>query len=253
MCTASWILEGSGYELFFNRDEKLTRKPADPPKLDQRDGIRFLAPSDGDFGGTWIGTNEFGVSVCLLNGVHSAGIPAPANRRSRGLLVLDLIAARSVSELAARLEAGGFSLYAPFTMAALGPSEPAAVMEWNGSETSFRFQPERQFMLTSSSFDSGRVKEGRRKRYALLPTAATPEQLRAFHGSHEPEASAYSVCIHRTDAQTVSFSRIRVSATETNFFYTPAALCKKAPGVNLTLPRSPLCGDRAGMRLADQR
>src|SRR6516225_12282164 len=134
MCTVTWLREEGGYHLFCNRDEKLTRKPALPPQLGVRDGVRYLAPIDGDFGGTWIATNEFGVSLCLLNGalLNGTGGPRPAVVRSRGLLLLDLISSRSLEEVVNTVEATDLTLYASFTLAALSPGEPAMVIEWNG-------------------------------------------------------------------------------------------------------------------------
>jgi len=46
MCTVSWIHDSDGYEVLCNRDEKLTRQPALPPQIRERDGIRYLAPVD---------------------------------------------------------------------------------------------------------------------------------------------------------------------------------------------------------------
>src|ERR1700693_4285949 len=98
MCTISWIHDKDGYQLLCNRDEKLTRKSAVEPRLAVRNGTRFLAPVDGDFGGTWIATNEFGISVCLLNGAGDQH-----NVRSRGLLIPDLISAPSVAVVCERV------------------------------------------------------------------------------------------------------------------------------------------------------
>src|SRR5260221_11105891 len=81
MCTVSWLHEDDGYHLLCNRDEKLSRAPALPPRIQERNGVRYVAPIDGNFGGAWIGANEFGVSICLLNGVTRCG-----GVRSRGLL-----------------------------------------------------------------------------------------------------------------------------------------------------------------------
>src|SRR5205809_93249 len=101
MCTISWIHDANGYQLLCNRDERLTRKSALEPRLAVRNDTRFLAPVDGDFGGTWIATNEFGVSLCLLNGASLTGseIHAAAPKRSRGLLLLDLIPESSVAAI----------------------------------------------------------------------------------------------------------------------------------------------------------
>jgi transport and Golgi organization protein 2 len=241
MCTISWIHDKDGYQLLCNRDEKLTRKSALEPRLAVRNGTRFLAPVDGDFGGTWIATNEFGVSVCLLNGANLTGseICATAPSRSRGLLLLDLIPLPSVAAICNRLRETDISAFAPFTLAALEPGHPAAVVDWDGSKRRFRIEEADRFMLTSSSFDYEEVRRSRHEEYSRVHDG---EGLFAFHRSHAPARGAYSTCMHRADAQTVSFSWIQVSRKETDFFYIPGAPCEKLPGVRLKLARYPSSG-----------
>jgi hypothetical protein len=222
MCTVTWTQEADGYQLLCNRDEKRTRAQAAAPRLQTRDGVRFIAPADGDFGGTWISANEFGVTLCLLNG-------APGSARvSRGLFLLELAPARSVVEVAARFSERDLTNYAPFTVATLEPNR-AEVMTWDGNQKALR--PTSEAFLTSSSFDPEGVAARRRAAFERRL------DLFSFHASHGPRADAYSTCMHRADAETVSFSWIRVTGSEVGFFYTPAAPCKWAPGESLSLPR----------------
>jgi hypothetical protein len=233
MCTVTWLHEEGGYHLFCNRDEKLTRKPALPPQLGVRDGVRYLAPIDGDFGGSWIATNEFGISLCLLNG--TAG-PRPPAARSRGLLLLDLVSSRSLEEAAKTVEATDLMLYATFTLAALSPGEPAKVIEWNGWRSSIRTQPGSCYMLTSSSFDTEAVKRIRAEEFArLVGEGYSANGLQDFHRSHSPSRSAYSPCMHRLDAQTVNFSRLHVRHSESLFIHSLAAPCICLPERQATL------------------
>jgi hypothetical protein len=233
MCTVSWIHEPGGYQLFCNRDEKLTRGKAKPPRNAVRDGVRFLAPVDADFGGTWIATNEFGLSLSLLNGA-----PGPSFR-SRGLLVLDLISLPSIAALVDRVTTLDLSPYAPFALAGVEAQEPAAVVEWNGDRAAFSFPNESHFMLTSSSFDSGRVREKRGEEYSELTSlGCTPELLADFHKGHGETPSAYSICMHRPDAETVSFSWIHASCAATEFTYYDQAPCRRSQATKVRLPRS---------------
>lgn len=213
-----------------------------PPRLAVQDSVRFLAPVDGDFGGTWIATNEFGVSLCLLNGakVNGSGGGDRGTARSRGLLLPELISSSSVAAISEHVHSADFAVFAPFTLAAVGPGQPAALVEWDGVRKTVCLQDEPCFMLTSSSFDTEAVRASRREEFRGL-VASRPQVdaalLVKFHGSHVPTRSAYSTCMHRPDAETVSFSRIRVSEREADFFYMPAAPCNGAPGVLLKLPR----------------
>ena len=247
MCTVTWVHDDDGYQLLFNRDERRTRKPATSPQLAVRDGVRFLAPVDGDFGGTWIGVNELGVSVCLLNGANlmrsevQPATPGPSESlKSRGLLLLDLIATPSIAAACARLRRADLSAFEPFTIAALEPGQSASLVEWNGIEKTVISCGESYLPLTSSSFDAERARNKRQDEYLrfLNPSEQlNADLLFAFHQSHGPAPSAYSACMHRADAETVSFSWIRVTHSDVDFFYTPAAPCKCSPGERTKLTR----------------
>src|ERR1051326_3966193 len=68
VCTVSWTHQPGGYHLLCNRDEKRTRGAARAPELRLIGGTRCISPADSDFGGTWIAVNEWGLTLCLLNG-----------------------------------------------------------------------------------------------------------------------------------------------------------------------------------------
>jgi len=225
MCTVSWIYQDDGYQLLCNRDERRTRAKALPPKILTQNGVRFIAPIDGDFGGTWIATNEFGVSICLLNG-HPRESARP--RLSRGMVVLKLIAAASVRRVQELLGSLDLSTFASFTLAALQTGQPATVVEWSGAELAARDPG--VCLLTSSSYDWEAVQLARRLEFEGRVRSRNVRALSEFHESHAAEGGAYSVCMHRDDAETVSFSRVEVTRTETSFFYTPDAPCRRVPG-----------------------
>lgn len=75
MCTVTWTRTSGGYHLFMNRDELWTRGVAEGPALREGGAVRYLAPIDSDAGGTWIGVNAYGVTLCLLNHYPEAGEP----------------------------------------------------------------------------------------------------------------------------------------------------------------------------------
>jgi hypothetical protein len=242
MCTVSWIYSPEGYQLFFNRDEKLTRRKAAPPSLAVSEAVQFLAPVDGDFGGTWIACNELGVTLCLLNGANLTGSSGaePKCPQSRGAIVPALIGVSSVAEICERFRHTELMTFAPFTIAALGPHRPAALCEWDGSKKTQIFCEDSLFMLTSSSFDTEAVRAARRQEFrggVLSSERVSPSALADFHRSHRPARSAYSICMHRPDAETVSFSHIQVNAQAVDFFYVPGAPCEGVSGVSLSQVR----------------
>ena len=105
MCTVTWIVESHGYQLFFNRDELRTRKPAEKPTIRTNAILPFIAPADGDHGGSWIAVNEAGLCVCLLNGDggREAQPPTGTTFVSRGLLPLTLADCTTTTEIGRRI------------------------------------------------------------------------------------------------------------------------------------------------------
>jgi hypothetical protein len=180
MCTVTWVHRKDGYELLCNRDERRTRAKALPPAIRTQDGVRFIAPIDGDFGGTWIATNEFGLSVCLLNGPRAAG---DQPRLSRGLLVLKLISASSPEEVNNRIQRIDLGAFPSFTIVALRIAGPARVTNWTGVELAAGDSD--KGLLTSSSFDPDGVRAERLREFqSRVAGRSTGEMLHAFHGSH---------------------------------------------------------------------
>ncbi len=244
MCTVTWLRVDGGYELFCNRDERRSRLPAHAPEVRELRGVRFVAPADGNFGGTWIGVNECGLALCLLNRYDVEEADPLRQYTSRGTLVLDLMDAPDRAAVRGRLGATDLSRYQPFTLLALAPGEPATLARWSGRALNVEDDAELALPLVSSGFDPTGVSTWRR---ALLfdgdrtTSRLTPDRLAGFHHSHEPAAGPYSVCMHRDDAETVSYSRIRVCGDAVEFEYLPGAPCGGGLVARATLERA-ACG-----------
>ena len=240
MCTLCWLGAPGGYAVYFNRDERRTRRPGLRPVVSQQDGVRFVAPRDGDHGGTWIAVNQHGVTVALLN-VYT-GPPAPGREStSRGLLVLGLAIARSVAEAESRLRSLDRAPFQPFQLALFGPAEVPRAVHWDGTALDVRDLGEADRPLTSSGYDAGGAARSRRAEFRRLSAergAVDAALLEAFHRSHAPERGALSPCMHREEAATVSFTRVFVERGSASLVYHPAAPCEPAEDVAVDLARS---------------
>jgi len=243
VCTLTWHDRAAGYRVFFNRDERRERKPGLPPEVRESGGTRFIAPQDGDFGGTWIASNEHGLSVCLLNG-FPAGAAAPARARTefttRGELPRLAIALASSAEVAAWLNAHDLTRFRPFLLVTFEVGGAGLVADWSGIALSIKCGRPVEQPLVSSSFYSEEV---RRSRVAVFRDferqsagSAEPAMHLAFHASHRPAEGPHSPCMHRPDASTVSFSQVEVDARQVRFHYAPHSPCRglpAGPGVRL--------------------
>jgi transport and Golgi organization protein 2 len=228
MCTVSWLHQLNGYQLFCNRDEKRTRKPARAPRVHVVGGTRCISPLDGDFGGTWIGANEFGVSVCLLN--RYADVPVAAPTISRGRLVLEALACNSVETVLTRMASLDVREFAPFTIIALESGRPAAALIWNGRETTAVNNADVLVPVVSSSADQRSAVRERNAEFRRVCggcTGVDPAALESFHSSHLRGPGANSPCMHRDDDETVSFTRLAVCGKTVTVSYSPAAPCRR--------------------------
>jgi hypothetical protein len=233
VCTLSWHDEPGGYRMFFNRDERRERLPAIPPSVQLRGDTRFIGPLDGDFGGTWIAVNEYGLSVCLLNGFpapHEIALPDRDDYISRGQLPLTIVEAPSAQRASAALRELDLERFRPFVLAAFEPGDGALLARWSGRTLALSSgRPPRQ-PIVSSSFFTEEVRSSRLAVFREMQRDLDGEKLHlAYHRAHRPAAGPHSPCMHRPDASTVSFSHIQVDETRVQFHYTPGPPCRTAP------------------------
>lgn len=116
MCTLSlYFHQFSHYPLVVaaNRDEYYARPSAAPQVLSDRPLI--FGGKDLQAGGTWLGINEHGLLVGILNR-RSEATEDRSNKRSRGLLCLEILGARDSNQAVAILRRQRASAYLPFNL-----------------------------------------------------------------------------------------------------------------------------------------
>lgn len=239
MCTASWLCDPSGFELFFNRDEQRSRPPAHPPRIETLDGVRAILPRDGQENGTWIGVNEFGLVVCILNLYEADYVPSAP--RSRGHLVTELLASDGLDAFAERLAHRDLAPYRGFTLVAFdvdteGVLERTLGLRWDGesaTRTGDLAPP-----LISSGYDLAGVRARRRATWEeMVGEPPTRDALERYHASRTHTDGAYDVSMARPDACTVSHTRVRVTAERVHVRYVDGAPADGGAGVHVALER----------------
>jgi hypothetical protein len=237
VCTLSWFPEGSSYHVVFNRDEQRERTPAVPPAIFEGSSGKFLAPLDPPSQGTWLAVTDRGLTFGVLN-FNQAGVevPVPENRESRGTLIMDLAGQRSSDRHAVdRLVARDLTPFQPFIAVGLD-IEGVTLVEWDGTSAQIRDVEDPGLVMTTSSFDPDGVTQSREGVFALAQPP-TLEGLRATHRSHQPERSAYSVCMHREDAATLSLTEVSVAPESVEMRYAHGPSCQAETMDSVMLPR----------------
>lgn len=206
-----------------NRDEQHIRARSFPPALFGS----AVYPHEPGTHGTWIAVNSSGLTLALLNKNESG--PLPAKLRSRGELIPALISAESLADVHRCLVEVGFKGMLPFRLVAISPNE-RELCEWSrGTElrkTHNDWQPRHWFSSGMSDFEATRIRSSVVDQAWQDPEAGSLPWLRALHRSHEPRRGAYSICVHRDDASTVSYSEITYENGSATFRYTPGSPCQ---------------------------
>jgi hypothetical protein len=245
MCTVTWYHQDCGYHLFFNRDEQRDRAVARAPRIHQQEGPAFVAPIDAEAGGTWLAASAGGLTVCLLNLTLGEPNDQPASLpfHSRGMLVLEAMRVGAVRDLPSVIQGQTLSKFRPFVLIGIEPGQPAATFRWDGSSLEATADPRDHAMVSTSSRKPKEVAAGRAQRFEQFRNAHPqdgPEAYRRFHADHSPEAGPFSICMHREDAETVSFSHVTVDRDATYFRYLAHSPCRANAGDEIVLhvPRS---------------
>ena len=134
---------------------------------------------------------------------------------SRGIIVPHLLAADGIGDIGAMLADLPLRRINPFRLIAASAGEKRLrEWRWDGARLScsnFRWARRHWF---SSGYDEPLVARTRAAVTQGVP-ALTPARLRRLHAAHVPERGAFSFCMHREDAETVSYTEIAVSGSST--------------------------------------
>jgi Transport and Golgi organisation 2 len=222
-----------------NRDESLRRPVAALPEVHVSNGRFWVYPSE-PTGGTWIGLNDSGLCLALINWY---AVPARPESQaiSRGIIVKTALTARHIDELHSAFRMLPLNRMPPFRLIAMAFQEHAV--------TEFRWDrhvllPQRKPWIANHWFSSGlneSTVQAKRAEVCLQaskkPDAGELPWLRELHKSHLPEPGAFSICMHREDAGTVSYTEIVIEDNRGIMRYHPGPLCDgSADLVESTIP-----------------
>ena len=216
MCTLTAITDNETYRMAMNRDEKITRAAGAPPEIYEFDRARAIYPGDGS-GGTWFAVNDYGISLGLLNwsDVPRRAI-AQVKTRSRGRVIPSLIGSRSLSDLHEVISVSSFQGMLPFRLVGVFPFEQL-IWEWRWDSKRFTAQVhawESRHWFSSSLSDkwAERLRGTVCRKAQREPDFGSVPWLRRMHASHVGGPGPFSLCVHRDDVQTLSYTEVTVTS-----------------------------------------
>jgi hypothetical protein len=233
MCTLTVVANSETYRMAMNRDEKITRSAGLCLENYEFDSGRAIYPGDGS-GGTWCATNEHGITLALLNW-NDVAVPGIviARTRSRGRVIPALIGSRSLSDLHGVVRLSNFEGILPFRLVGVFPSEQQ-IWEWRWDSTRFEVQVhawESRHWFSSSLSDelAERLRRTACRNAEHEPDAGSVVWLRRLHSSHAGGPGPFSLCVHRGDVKTLSYSEVSVSSSHIEMNHFRGSPCTMGP------------------------
>ena len=158
MCTVSFVKTDSKIVITSNRDEQLIRPSAIPPKNYTVNGKNVIYPKDPKAGGTWYVVDEKGTVLVLLNGANEKHVAGFNYRKSRGLIVLDIIGNVSPLDYWNTIDLDNIE---PFTIV-LFQDQELFQLRWNGADKeAIKLDVNEKHIWSSSTLYPKKVREER--------------------------------------------------------------------------------------------
>lgn len=198
MCTVSFVFAADKIIITSNRDEQVAR-PAIEPRNYLVNNKNLFFPKDPKAGGTWYAVDDHANVLVLLNGAEEKQSWNPPYRRSRGLIVLDLLSSESAIDSWETIHLNNIE---PFTMVLFQDHE-LYQLRWNGTQKNKRqLNIHENHIWSSSTLYAKEVREQRAQwffNFLDATPAVTFEEMFRFHRYTEPDDAQHGLVINRNE------------------------------------------------------
>ncbi len=189
MCTVSFIPGKGSVYITHNRDERVKRLKAHPPKIYTINGQRLLFPRDGEAGGSWVALNENGNAAVLLNGGFVKHVSDGPYKKSRGLSFLEIVAADDIIQSWKRIGLDGIE---PFSLIVWNKNQLFQCV-WDGhSKQQIQLNARNAYTWSSITLYDSEIQEKRRSWFEAW----------LKHNPHPGQEAIISYHLHAGDGDT---------------------------------------------------
>jgi len=229
MCTLSIVPGEEGYVLGMNRDERIARSPASWPSTVVAGSTEVVYPRDAA-GGTWIAVNEHHMAYALLNwnDVFPRGVRLQKTR-SRGFVIPQVLRLSSQAQVQSTLRNLNCAGMHPFRLIGVFPAN-RQIREWRWDTMRLYSQrhtwQSRHWFSSSLSDHKAQTLRGEVCQRAWAEEeAGSLLWLRKLHASHANGPGSFSICVHREDVRTLSYTEVTCTADAIHLSYFPVNPC----------------------------
>ncbi len=199
MCTVSFVNANGKIIITSNRDEKVLRPNAIEPKNYLINNKKIFFPKDQKAGGTWYAVDEYSNIVVLLNGADQKHVATGNYRKSRGLIVLDIIGSQSPFEEWTSIDLNNIE---PFTLV-LFENHNLFQLRWNGeAKHTLQLDSNQNYIWSSSTLYSKEIRDQRANWFAtFIDTIPSVNEIEMFnfHRYTEGDNKEHGLVINRND------------------------------------------------------
>jgi hypothetical protein len=215
VCTVSYIPTSDGIIITSNRDENLSRACAFPPSIESFGKYQLAYPKDPKSSGSWIAIKNTGEAAVLLNGAFENHVKLNSYRKSRGLILLEIMYAKSPEEA---FDAINLSEIENFTLL-LYKKRRLLEYRWDG------FQKHKEsknagipHIWSSATLYPYAVREQREQWFSSWMKSESDidqQKVIQFHHSAGNEDQENGLVMQRSNnISTISISSVKVNSTE---------------------------------------
>jgi hypothetical protein len=221
MCTVSFVRVNNKVIITSNRDERPERQPLFTPQSAVINNKKIFFPKDPQSGGTWYAVDEFANVVVLLNGAAVKHERRPQYRKSRGLIVLEIISKHSPL---AHWNVINLTDIEPFTII-LYEKEGLYQLRWNGHiKEKYVLDTNKSHIWSSATLYTDEVRQQREVWFQGF-LAAVKEinagMVKDFHLFTNAEDKENGLVINRAEGPvTLSITQTVIEANKVDFEYT---------------------------------
>ena len=211
MCTVTFLpLENDNFILTSSRDVPYARKKAEHPKKKTEDGVELNYPKDSEAGGTWIGTSSKNRLICLLNGGFYYHTSRNSYKKSRGLIVKELLKIDDINDGLKNIDLQGVE---QFTLTIVDWNNNLELIEfvWDGTKKHQKIMKQEPCIWSSSTLYDRSVKKLRKDWFAdwQKENEFTQKNILKFHHTAGIGDKQIDVLMDRNAGGTVSITSVQ--------------------------------------------
>ena len=221
MCTVTYLpLPNNNFILTSSRYVPYARKKASKPAKVLEDNVELTYPKDGEAGGTWIGTSSKNRLICLLNGGFYYHTSLTTYKKSRGLIVKELLKVDEIKKGLKEIDLEGVE---QFTLTIVDWNEELVLYEfvWDGAKKHLKKMKQEPQIWSSSTLYDRSIKKLRKEWFTDWQdkNEFAQKNILEFHHNAGIGDPAIDVMMDREVGGTVSITSVLKLDTEISMNY----------------------------------